>query len=314
MINFTQVDELSSTLSRPALVFIEGEHTDATKRTHFFTRQRVQNIVENTNAFFRQGRRIPFQLDHKKDQLNNIGDVQSEFYTRVIEEKDLPDPNHKHLIGKLGVFVDNVVARGKDVVQKIIDKNIRTLSPGIDPATESFIEISATPVPAIIGPSLYSQNGEMLDNVIEFQSSIMSVTNNTSKDNSNSHPISKAFSFKDLEKLNEKMGVLEGEYKEIANGLFKILSDIKYSSEEELAGVNPIEASYDALETFIEKIESLFKLTEESNEDAKTQSTFGEPRVAGTIPTTSSVTSKTPSQKAAGFSRNTKKTIGFYRK
>jgi hypothetical protein len=50
-----------------------------------------------------------------------------------------------------GVFVDNVVARGKDVVQKIIDKNIRTLSPGIDPATESFIEISATPVPAIIG-------------------------------------------------------------------------------------------------------------------------------------------------------------------
>ena len=315
MINFTQIDEEISTLTRPALVFIEGEHTDATKRTHFFNRQRVQNIVENTNAFLKQGRRIPFQLDHKKDQLNNIGDVTSEFYTKEITEADLPDPNYKHLIGKLGVFVDNVVARGKDTVQKIIDKSIRTLSPGIDPATESFIEISATPVPAIIGPSLYSQNGEVEDNVIYFQSSYIStVSPKNSSSYTNAQPISKAFSFKDLERLNEKMGALESKYNKLSGGLFKILSDIRYSSEEEMAGINPVEASYDAIEEFIERLEDLFKLTEEANEEEADKQTFGEPTVVGSIPTTPSANNKTrtPSQKATGFSRHTKKTIGFY--
>ena len=41
----------------------------------------------------------------------------------------------------------------------IKEGRIKTLSPGIDPATECFVEVSATPIPAIIGPSLMFSRG-----------------------------------------------------------------------------------------------------------------------------------------------------------
>lgn len=304
MINFSHVDEETSSLARPALIFVEGQHTDSAKRTHHFSKQRVMRIVENTNEFFRQGRRIPFQLDHKKDQLNNIGDVESEFYTKPITTEDLPDPRHTHLIGKLGVFVDNIVAKGKDVVQKILDKKIKTLSPGIDPATESFIEISATPVPAIIGPSLFSKDGETLDNIIEFETSYLG-DNKEMEYKNPKMPKGKAFSFEQLKKLNVDMGEIRKEYEMLSDGLFKILSDLASASEEELQGINPVEASYEAIETFIEEIEEMFSLTldEEENEGVSESGIpMGQPSTSRPFPV---------GVQPSDYSRGRLKTVGF---
>ena len=300
-INFT-VDEQSGdyTLSKPALVFVEGQHTDSQKRTHFFNKDRIHRIVANSNEFFRQGRRIPFQLDHKKDQSSNIGDVESEFYTKVIQLEDLPNPRHKHLVGKLGVFVDNIIARGADIVEKIKSKSISTLSPGIDPATESFCEISATPVPAIIGPSLFSKNGDVSDNIIYFETSFTEgakIEKDSTLLNKN-----KAFSFDHLEKLTRDISETRKEYDKICDGLFKILSDISMASEEELGGINPQEASFDAIEHFIGKISEMFDLEEdEEDEEDMSEETLGrssgQPYPIG----------KGPSD----FSRNTVKSIGY---
>jgi hypothetical protein len=299
-INFNQLDdEGNSSITKPALIFVEGQHTDSSKRTHHFTKDRIERIVANTNDFLRKGARIPFQLDHKKDQLSNIGDVESEFYTKVITEVDLPNPKHKHLLGRLGVFVDKIVAKGKDAVQKIIDKKITTLSPGIDPATESFIEISATPIPAIIGPSLFSKEG---DNVIYFESSFMGDGNMGDKYTNSPIMGKKAYSFDDLEQLSRDMDEVREEYNKYAGGLFKILSDLYSSSEEELQGLDPLAASYDAIETFIEKVEEMFDLVMEEDEDEEgDQTSTGSSR-------------KFPiGVQPSDYSRGNLKTVGFIR-
>ena len=302
-LNFSQDEEKGlSSLTKPALVFVEGEHTDSNKRTHFFSKDRIHRIVANTNEFFNQGRRIPFQLDHKKDQNNNIGDVESEFYTKTITAEDLPNPRHTHLLGKLGVFVDNVVAKGKEVVQKVIDRKISTLSPGIDPATESFIEVSATPIPAIVGPSLFSKNGDEDDNIILFESSFLGETSVQSKKPKAQK--GKAFSFEQLKELNKNMNEVRKEYTEVSDGLFKILSDIRSSSEEELQGLNPVEASYDAIETFIEAVEEMFNLSEDEDDKGVSESgiPMGNPSTSRPFPV---------GVQPSDFSQGKLKTVGF---
>ncbi len=303
-INFSQLDEEGkSQLAKPALIFVEGVHTDSQKRTHQFNRQRIMRIVENTNEFFRQGRRIPFQLDHKKDQENNIGDVESEFYTKEITVEDLPNQKHTHLIGKLGVFVDNVVAKGKEVVQKVLDKKISTLSPGIDPATESFIEVSATPIPAIVGPSLFSKTGDVEDNIISFETSFLG---DASMIDSNKArlPKGKAFSFEQLEELNMNMNEVRKEYTKLSDGLFKILSDIRSSSEEELQGINPVKASYNAIEEFIDKVEDMFSLSNDDEDKGVSESgiPMGQPSTSRPLPV---------GVQPSDYNKGRLKTIGF---
>lgn len=298
-LNFSQVDnEGKSSLAKPALIFVEGQHTDSNKRTHHFTKDRIQRIVANTNEFFNQGRRIPFQLDHKKDQSNNIGDVESEFYTKTITAEDLPDPRHTHLLGKLGVFVDNVVAKGAEVVQKVLDKKIKTLSPGIDPATESFIEVSATPIPAIVGPSLFSKGGVQEDNIISFESSFLGDVTIVSKEKPRAQK-GKAFSFEQLKELNKNMDEVRKEFGMAADGLFKILSDIRSSSEEELQGLNPVQASYDAIEDFVEMMEEMFNLAEEEEKGVSEQ---GVPNTSRPFPV---------GVQPSDFSKGELKTVGF---
>ena len=299
-LNFSQINEEGeSSLAKPALIFVEGQHTDSSKRTHHFTKGRIQRIVDNTNEFFKAGRRIPFQLDHKKDQQNNIGDVESEFYTKTITKDDLPDPRHTHLVGKLGVFVDKVVAKGKEVVQKILDKKITTLSPGIDPATESFIEVSATPIPAIVGPSLFSKNGETEDNIISFETSFLGEETNKPRAQKG-----KAFSFDQLKELNKNMDEVRKEYTMASDGLFKILSDIHSSKEEELQGLNPVKASYDAIETFIEMMEEMFNLTSEEEDKGVSESgiPMGQPSTSRPFPV---------GVQPSDYNRGKLKTVGF---
>lgn len=299
-------DTNTARLTKSALVFVEGNHTDSSKREHYFGRDRILKIVDNTNNFFRLGGRIPFQRDHKKDQNNNLGDIESEFYTREITGEDKVGQKYKHLVGKLGVFVDNIVAKGSQVIRDIQNNNISTLSPGIDPAREAFIEVSATPIPAIIGPTLFSQSGEEDDNVIFFESSFYGDAMMNKDKAKNNLVKNKAFSFKDLEELNHNMDEMKEEYRDLGSGLFKILYDLLTSSEEELQGVNPVESSYAAIEHFNKKLEKLFKLTSQKETEEKISPvptkaqnvSTGRPFPVGVQP--------------SDFSRN-KKSLGFKR-
>lgn len=259
-------------ISKPALVFVEGQHKDNKQRVHIFDRDRIESLVNETNKFMSKGGRVPFQRDHKKTQEYNLGDVESEFYTEVITEDNLPDGKYRHLIGRLGVFVDNIVAKGKEAVDAVVSKSIKTLSPGIDPKLGIFAEVSATPLPAIVGPALFSQfdeddGSEYL--MFEAMESSSPVTDPVVPKNIADLPI-KAVSFEDLYAGEETNDLLKKEYFELVGDLFTILTSLTSMSEEELAAKNvadPIQASYDAMQYALEEIENMFGLVEEEEDE-----------------------------------------------
>lgn len=265
LLNFSiSGDGESYSLAKKALIFIEGNHKDSMGRSHEFDASRIKKFVDNTNNFIRSGGRLPFQMDHRKTQDFNIGDVEGELYTKVITEADLPNAKYRHLVGKVGVFVDNIIGRGKDVVDKINQGLIKTLSPGMDPMTESFIEISATPTPAIIGPALFSKEGDEIDNYILFEA-MSPPKAGTSTTEDESTQLTKAFSYDELKSKKHSQDKLHKEYEELSEGLFEILTSIQGASEEELAAaaINPVDASYDAIEHFLSNLEEMFGLVDD---------------------------------------------------
>lgn len=138
---------------KKALVLVEGHHEDSMGRPHYFSKDRVFRIAENTNSWFSKGNRIPWLTDHQKNQWSTIGDLDGHLQVRKVCPEDVP--GLPHLVGKLGVFADRLVGKGKDVVQKITDGIISTLSPGLDVAVDVIKEISATPTPAIAGLRIF---------------------------------------------------------------------------------------------------------------------------------------------------------------
>lgn len=139
-----------------ALVLVEGHHEDSQGRPHYFSKDRVFRIAENTNSWFSKGNRVPWLTDHQKTQWSTIGDLDGHLQVRKVRPEDVP--GLPHLIGKLGIFTDRLVGKGKDVVQKITDGLISTLSPGLDVAVDVIKEISATPTPAIPGLRIFKRN------------------------------------------------------------------------------------------------------------------------------------------------------------
>jgi hypothetical protein len=268
LISFSTTGDLFK-LAKRALVFVEGTHKDSQGRVHEFPVDRIREFVDNTNKFLKGGGRIPFQMDHRKTQEYNIGDVESEFYIKDITEEDLPNPAYRHLIGKAGVFVDSIVGKGKEIVDKINSGLINTLSPGLDPMTKSFIEISATPTPAIIGPALFSKEGQDIDNFIEFElmlpksSDYSGAPNIKEKGNK-----STSYSFDSLAMKKKSLKKKEKEFEELSEDLFEILNSIYSATDEELAAesVDPVQASYDAIEYFLSNLEDMFELTEKPEE------------------------------------------------
>lgn len=298
LLNFSITEDGDeAALTKSALIFVTGEHKDSMGRVHDFDDARVLKYVANTNKHLDMGGRLPIQMDHKKTQDFNIGDVESNLYTKIISAVDLPKQQFKHLIGRLGVFVDNAVIKAKKAIADVKAGIIGTLSPGLDPMTESFIEVSATPTPAIIGPALFSKDGTESDNFILFE--MMEKT--SPKPGATVADSKKAFSFDELKQAKEDYSEKEEAYEELSEDLFTILCSIAKATEEELAAknINPIEASYDAIEHFLSNLEEMFELTQDPDEDPKTKYLEN---------------SNTPypkGQRESDFSRDKTKIIGF---
>ena len=149
----------------------------------------------------------------------------------------------------------------------IINKNISTLSPGLDPVQKRFIEVSATPLPAIIGPGIKFSSSDSPIEIILFENSVFDELASDNKDiNKAQENLSvkrtKAFSFEELKKQKMDVTSIKSKYSKISDDLFEVLFNLFSASEEELQGINPIEASYDAIGEFIFGLEELFELSQ----------------------------------------------------
>jgi hypothetical protein len=318
MLNFSINENKNEVIAKDALIFVEGSHVDARKTPHVFSRDRVLNIVKNTNDRIKQGYRIPWQLDHKKTQDANIGDLQGALYTKVIEDiDDLPNPEHTHLIGKLGVFAKNMIAKGADIVEKVKAKSISTLSPGIDPSTESIIEISATPYPAILGPALFGG--------LELQEPLLLFAENEKaldfpESESEGEPVrkkrnKKVFTMEEALGFEVDQNLVEKEFVQATEALWKVLSSYHSATEEELKGKNPIEGSYNAIQYYVGKLEEIFALVDDEDNQKQPEKDESNPGTAEQIVKSKGSIKSKPGEEPdqQKFSRFSSETINFAR-
>lgn len=234
-VNFSADSDSDETISKKALVIIEGEHTDNSGKKHSFTKEDIEWFADATNGFLEQGGRVPWQTDHDKKQKSNIGDLEDFLVAKTVTADDLPDPRLAHkLVGKLGLFATQLVGKGRDVVDQIRSGRIKTLSPGIDLKTGIIREISATPTPAIVGMSIFSQGTQG----------------------------SSALSWEEAESCTQVDESLREDYEHLTDILWSITTNIANASDQEVPMNNRQEMIDQALQGFSDRLMNLLGIEE----------------------------------------------------
>lgn len=242
--NYSINDEI---LTKKALILVEGEHVDSKKRKHYFGADRIESIANNTNTLFNQGANIPLLADHDKAVKSTLGNLESPVYVEIITEENLPNKRAKHLLGKLGIFTEEISIKTKDAIEKVAKNIVNTISAGLDISTDTIREISLTPTPAILGMSLYKSH---LGN-IDFESS--------------------ALTFDDLDNSDDEMQQMEEEYESLTNKLWELTKNIQFADEEMLQGNDPMQLQEQAINDFVERFMQLIGANEEEEMQEESQ-------------------------------------------
>jgi len=235
-------------LIRQALVLVEGTHVDSSKVTHDFPAERIQRIADNTNAEYESGKDIPVLLDHNKSVESTVGRIDSPVEVRPITEEDLSElgtkaSRLKSLVGKLGIFSNNVVLTAKKAIDAFVSNTVRTVSPGIDISKDVIRELSIVPIPAIQGLSLYSEDGMSAGKGLALT-------------------LEEAFTEdRDWEGLEEK-------FEELSDKFWGVICNIYKAPPEALQTVDPVDLIYQAIDDYSIMISDLLELpTDEEREE-----------------------------------------------
>lgn len=227
--NFNENEDGS--ITKRALILCSGEHTDSKGRKHYFDDDYIFTVAENTNLEFNSGANIPVLKEHNKHVDSIVGSLESTVEARVITEEDLPDPRQKHLLGRVGLFAQNVLIKANDAVEKVKQGLARTISAGLDLKDKKIREISLVSIPAIKGMALYS----MMDK----------------GDNG------KPMTFEEMEAYEKDEEGLKEEYEEYAEMLYKVLCNIKCCEDMTVSGEQQSELIQQAFLDFSERVSDL---------------------------------------------------------
>jgi hypothetical protein len=205
--NFQDGIDGSEALIKTALVAHEGTFRDSLDVSHTFDSDRLVTIADYTNKALDAGTTIPVCTDHKKDVAHTVGSlgIDARAYTKPIEITDLPNPKATHLLGKLGLFVDNVTIKAAEAIDKVRNGIVTSVSMGLnlDPKDHRLIELSLVPIPAIPNMGLFKMG---------------------IPDDSN------AFTWEELESDEQSLDELKDDYDELTSNLWVLLNNI-YNSE-----------------------------------------------------------------------------------
>lgn len=196
-------------LVKHALVAVEGSFKDSEGRPHDFSTDRLSTIADHTNKALDLGVTIPVCTDHKKEFDKTVGGLgdSAKAYTKVIEEQDLPNPRAKHLLGKVGLFLDDVVIKAKHAIDQVKQGVVTSVSMGLnlDPQDHRIVELSLVPIPAIPNMGLFAFG-------------------------MNSIGEGNAFTWEELETSEQSLDDLRDEYDDLSENLWRLLYNI-YTSE-----------------------------------------------------------------------------------
>lgn len=217
-------------VAKQALVAVEGSYKDSNGREHSFTSDRLTTIADHTNKALEKGVVVPLCTDHKKEFNNTVGSIEGKAYTKIIEEKDLPNKKAKHLIGKTGLFLDGVHVKDPDAARKVKNGVVTSVSMGLnlDPTDHRLVELSLVPIPAIPNMGLFGFTSA-LGNITNF--GINPSAMNAVDDDKNS------FTWEDLETNQQTLDDLREEYDDLTEKLWNLLNNIYTSESAEITDV-----------------------------------------------------------------------------
>jgi len=140
----------------------ESPHVDSRKVAHDFPPDKVIKLVENTNKHFETTELgIPVLTEHQKNVNNVVGFIESPLEAKVItEDYTKGNPKLKHLLGRIGVFVNDVKIKSSEIIEKMNQGLAKSVSAGIDLDSFSIKELSLVALPAIANATLFSYQNQ----------------------------------------------------------------------------------------------------------------------------------------------------------
>jgi hypothetical protein len=202
----------SDGITKKALVAVEGTFEDSGGVPHTFSVDRLNTIADHTNIAINAGNIIPVCQDHSKTVDSTVGTVEGNAYTKTIEMTDLPNSKSTHLIGKMGLFLEDVHIKATDAVSKVAGGIVKSVSMGLnlDPRDHRIMELSLVPIPAIPNMGLFKHSSASFG---------MEGTEDA-----------QAFTWEDLEADSMAMDELQEEFDDLSEQLWKLLKNI-YTSD-----------------------------------------------------------------------------------
>lgn len=235
--NFFQ-EEGEEAFVKKALVAVEGSFRDSNGVPHTFAPDRLETIADYTNKALDSGIPVPVCTDHNKTVENTVGNVEGRAYTKVIEEADLPNAKAAHLVGKLGLFLDNVAIKSQNAIEKVKNGIVTSVSMGLnlDKNDHRIMELSLVPIPAIPNMGLFSFGVENDNNI---------------------------FTWEDYEYNERSLDELKEEYDNLQEKLWTILNNIYTSDVIDIEDVATLQQYvYNALNGFSIRIVDLLGLNQ----------------------------------------------------
>lgn len=226
-------------LVKKALIAVEGKFKDSKGTLHEFTPERLETIAEHTNRALSTGIEIPVCTDHQKTVNNTVGKFgdNAQAFTKVITEEDLPNQKAKHLVGKVGLFVDNVVLKIPDVIDKVKNKVVTSVSMGLNLSKDDhrIMELSLVPIPAIPNMGLFSLTGN-----------------------------AQALTWDDLERNEQTIEDLKEDYQKLSDQLWTIISNVYTDDSVDIESVDTLKQYiFTALNGFSIRVLDVLGLSEE---------------------------------------------------
>lgn len=237
---------------KKALVAVDGSFKDSDGTEHQFTADRLNTIAQHTNFALENGTTIPVCFDHDKSVTSTVGTIDGHAYTKQVTEADLPNPKATHLIGKIGLFIDNVVLKTQDAISKL-NQGINSVSMGLnlDPSEHRLVELSLVSVPAIPNMGLFTYSRQA--NHARFSMDEDASTN--------------AYTWEELEQENDSLSQLEEDYEHLTENLWRILTNIYTSDAIQITDFPLLrQYVYSALNGFSLRVLDLVGLSEQEQQ------------------------------------------------
>ena len=229
----------NGTVTKDALLMVEGNLPDSKGRPHNFTPERLTKIASNSNGLVSKGVKIPLVLEHEKTASATVGNLNdSNFYVKELTEEDVKriNPRALDLIGKTALFAKNILVKTPEIVTKVLDGTASSVSMGLDLLTEAIREVSLVGIPSYEYASLFSKYGR--------------------KDKTASFALTWDDDFN-----RDALQEMEEKYEEFSEQCWDYLANIYNANEAELEGRDPSELINETLYGFVERVKSLLGIS-----------------------------------------------------